>query len=270
MGQKSNLLTLRKHSKSLDLNLLDSKAFLNINQFTNVFQLLLNFKGLILLKKSVQFFNNIYYLTLSIFYKTFKINVFKQKEYTLKKIQRVVTVSSSTILQKLLSLHFKKLNLNLVCIKLINSNLLVSKKLLIFFYSKLKRFINNLFVRRFNLYLDFLKLTTLICVDNIEASSYLYLLTQIFKNLSKKSHNNFMFFIKLLFKLIINLKSNILGLKLEINGRLKGKDRSSSVIIKEGRISTQTIDSNVKFAKSPVYTSLGAFGLKFWIAKKNI
>jgi len=126
-----------------------------------------------------------------------------------------------------------------------------------------------LFVRRFNLYIDFLKLTTLLSTSFIETSSYLYILVQIFKNLSKKSHNNFMFFIKLLFKLLINLKFNILGLKLEISGKLKGKDRSSSAIIKEGRISTQTIDSNVTYAKSSVYTSLGAFGLKLWVSKKN-
>jgi ribosomal protein S3 len=67
-------------------------------------------------------------------------------------------------------------------------------------------------------------------------------------------------------KLAIN--SSIKGMKLLINGKLKGKSRASSVIVNHGGVANQTIITDIDFAITHIYTRLGAFGMRIWIQRK--
>lgn len=151
----------------------------------------------------------------------------------------------------------------------------VKPGILTFLYHKTKRFVSVIFARRFNLYIDFLKVTALLCQSKLSSTQYVYLLAQIFKSLPKRSHTRFLFFLKLLFKALIielpmlgfDLKA-INGIKFAISGKLQGKPRATFSCIQEGSIPVQSFNADIDFAKTHAYTLLGAFGLKIWIYRK--
>jgi ribosomal protein S3 len=58
-----------------------------------------------------------------------------------------------------------------------------------------------------------------------------------------------------------------MGVKFIISGRLKGKQRSDSKLIKVGKVPTQTFSKKVDFFTQSSHTMYGVFGLKFWIYK---
>ena len=126
-----------------------------------------------------------------------------------------------------------------------------------------------MFSRRFSFFLDFIKILSLFSTSQISAQIFLLFLQKIFKNLTKKTHNQFLSFLKTCFTLLIyGLKStnSIKGIKLLINGKLKGKPRSDSTLILVGNVSNQTLDSKIDFSKIHVYTVYGVFGLKLWVS----
>ena len=138
-----------------------------------------------------------------------------------------------------------------------------------FFFKKLKKSGLFLFSRRFSFFLDFIKILSLFSNSQISAEVFLFFLQKIFKNLTKKNHNQFLSFLKTCFILLIvnsKRKNSIKGLKLIINGKLKGKPRSSSTLLLVGNISSQTLDSKIDFSKTHVYTIYGVFGLKLWVS----
>ena len=104
----------------------------------------------------------------------------------------------------------------------------------------------------------------------------MHLLGQIFRILPKSKHGRFLVFLKLLFKNLLlaskdfnnkGLKS-ILGVKLIISGKIKGKPRSSTTCIQVGSVPSQSLNKDVSFSKIHVYTLYGAFGFKIWVHKK--
>ena len=58
MGQKTNVLTLRKRKSQLNLLSNNSKAFLYGFQFLKNFEKLLSRKGILVLEKTLNFYNN--------------------------------------------------------------------------------------------------------------------------------------------------------------------------------------------------------------------
>jgi hypothetical protein len=136
-------------------------------------------------------------------------------------------------------------------------------------YSKNRRFINSLFQRRFNLFVDFIKLNALISEKQITPHSYLNILCQIFKTLPKRQHNQFFLLIANVFKTLVSRNDFIQGMKLIISGKLKGKARSSTHKILIGKMPTQTHSANIMTSKTHAYTIYGAFGIKLWILFKN-
>ena len=161
-------------------------------------------------------------------------------------------------------------------INLLNLNNYLDRDLLNAFYKSFKRFVGVLFNRRFNLFIDFLKINALFLKSKVSSKVYLSLLGQIFRILPKSKHGRFLLFLKLLFKALIDISENsknsfikpILGVKLLISGKLKGKPRSTVSCIQVGSVPSQSIDKNVDFSKIHVYTLYGAFGFKIWIHKK--
>jgi len=272
MGQKANLLTLNKKHSQLNLASINNKVFFNSLKFLKFFEFLLKKRGVIILNQTFNIMNNQGYLIGNLFYMTNKVNLYK------KKLQ-LVSVTKKVRNTKLVSLFLKIFNLlktNLIIISFSSVNRNINSNLLNFMYLKFKKFNNNIFQRRFNLFLDFLKLTTLFCQGKVTVDYYIVLLAQIFRSLAKRLHTQFFTFLKILFKtLVIDVRTlnfkiiNFSGIKCVISGKLQGKARATKCLIVEGSVPTQTLSKNLYFAKVHTYTLLGAFGFKIWVLKKN-
>jgi len=272
MGQKANLLTLNKKHSQFNLASINNKVFFNSLKFLKFFEFLLKKRGVIILNQTFNIMNNQGYLIGNLFYMTNKVNLYK------KKLQ-LVSVTKKVYNTRLASLFLKIFNLlktNLIIISFSSVNRNINSKLLNFMYLKFKKFNNNIFQRRFNLFLDFLKLTTLFCQGKVTVDYYIVLLAQIFRSLAKRLHTQFFTFLKILFKTLVidvttlNFKIiNFSGIKCVISGKLQGKARATKCLIVEGSVPTQTLSKNLYFAKVHTYTLLGAFGFKIWVLKKN-
>jgi len=277
MGQKANLLTLKPYRKNFTLANLDTKTFLYALQFLKHFEVLLHKKNIWLMKKTVLFSANNSYINLELFYRSVKITSYNRKGFVNTNLRQSLLLN-----QGLFSLFTKAFPLNPLKLLVFNSvalNKVINKKILSFIYNKTKHFKNSIFVRRFTLYVDFLKITTLLIQNKVSAEKYVFLLMHILKFLSKRIHARFLEFLKALFKIIVfdlpKLASlqkvtndKIAGLKFILNGKIKGKPRASVSTILEGSVPTQSFSTDIDFAKSHVYTLYGVFGIRIWIYRK--
>lgn len=274
MGQKSNLITLKKSKTNLNLINYETKTFLYSLQYLNYFETLLNKKNIWVIKKTFSMSSSNSYLTLDLFYRSVKTTFYKKKGFVLNKKQNLIQKNKSFI--NLFSKNFPLNRINSIICNVTNLNKEINNLVLVALYNKTKKFITNIFVRRFNLYIDFVKVTTLLIQNKISADKFIYILALIFKSLSKRVHTRFLFFLKALFKIIISIsgvkensiENSILGFKFIINGKLQGKTRASSSCIQEGSVPIQSFSKNIEFAKSHVYTLYGVFGIRVWIYKK--
>jgi hypothetical protein len=250
MGQKSNTLTLRKNRESLNLITTKPREFLELDKFNYVLKRSLEKKGIIIAFSNLNTTNKVDYLTLDTFYKTRKTASYKKNS----------NISSE---KEKLNLFNNGLNKELVIVKLNLLNKKINSNTLKTVYMDFRNFKNSIFSRRFNLFIDFLKLTTLFVEKKINASTFLNVLGEIFRLIPKKVHGRFFLFLKYLFTNILEIKgSEIRGIKFIISGKLKGKLRSSSLKITVGKIGTQTLDSKIDFSRKHVYTIYGCFGIK--------
>ena len=128
-----------------------------------------------------------------------------------------------------------------------------------------------MFIRRFNFFIDFLKMTALFLKSLVPLNVYVTFLGQIFKYLTKRYHNRFLSFLKSLFSSLISLsklkssENSILGIKCILKGRLRGKDRASVSNLKVGVIPLQSLDKKILFHKLHIYTIYGVYGFKVWL-----
>ena len=143
-------------------------------------------------------------------------------------------------------------------------NLQLQRRPILHIFRKVKQFKRNLFSRRHTFFMDFLKLTRLFTIKKINVNAYLISLATIFKGLHKRSHGVFFIFLKIIIhRLIRDEKSRILGIKVIVSGKLKGKDRANSQTTLAGKIATQTISADVQFSRIHLFTLYGCFGIKF-------
>jgi hypothetical protein len=270
MGQKSNTVTLRKTQKNISFqgNKKEPKQFLYGLTFLSFLEQLLNQKNIILTDKTFSFVNNEVYLSLIFFFKTTKLKSYKKgylKDLKLSKKKNSIT---KFIINEISLLKSNIVSLNL---KVINKE--VNEKLANFLYVKTKRFIKTLFTRRFSLFADFIKTTSLFCENRISTFAYLSMIAQIFRALRKKTHNRFLFFLRELFSFLtidrirkkLSLGHDIKGIKFFVKGKLRGKTRSSSSCIQAGSINIQSFERKICFAKIHVYSLYGVFGFQFWV-----
>jgi hypothetical protein len=270
MGQKSNQFTLNKTNIQFNLASVNNKVFFNSLKFLKFFEFLLKKRGVIILNQTFNVINNNGFLSGGLFFMTNKVNLYK------KKIKSAVFKKLNSN-SKFSALFFKVLTLlrvNLITLSFSNINKSINPILLNFLYLRFKKFTNTIFQRRFNLFIDFLKLTTLFCQDKVPVTSYVILLAQIFRSIAKRLHTQFFSFLKILFKTLVieitKINSNFIkisGVKCVISGKLQGKARATKCLIVEGSVPTQTRSKNLCFAKTNTYTLLGAFGFKIWILK---
>lgn len=62
----------------------------------------------------------------------------------------------------------------------------------------------------------------------------------------------------------------VLGVKIELSGRLGGAEMSRTEKLKKGRIPLQTLRADVEFCKYEAYLPYGKIGIKTWIYKGDI
>jgi hypothetical protein len=278
MGQKSNITTVRvKLKKNLSFlnQTKNSKVFQYGFNYLNLLEIFLNKKNIFVISKELNLVGNLIHLNFTIFYFNVKLAGYKkrtQKVHSgLKYSKNQASGFQKTV--RLFTSKFTFLRGNLVLINLKVLNAEVNKFFLKEFYKKTAKFVNVLFSRKFNLFIDFLKISSLFYQKKISGLVFLYILGQVFKVLPKRKHNRFLFFLKQIFQVFIGAPSNkfllssqkILGIKFIVNGKLQGKTRSNSCCIQVGVVPNQSIDKHIEFSKLHVYTLYGVFGFKMWI-----
>ena len=279
MGQKSNILTVRNSKTNFNLKKNNSKIFLYGLKFFELINTLLLRKDILLVNKTLNFVNNKSFYTLELFYRTKKLALYKNKKKKNFKTtnQTKTTFFKNTAFLNLFLNVFKNLGNNLFVFSFNVVNNFIDKNVVLQLFRTFRSFFYLLFNRRFNLFVDFLKLTFLLYIDKIQVSTYLFLLSQIFRVLPKKAHNRFLVFLELVFKFLIEKKlsskrsiyfSTISGIKFIINGKIRGRMRASSKCISVGTIPIQSLQKNIEFYKTHVYTLYGAFGFQIWLYRK--
>ena len=275
MGQKSNITTLRKSFINLNFSNLNKNIFFFGLNFSKAFKQLLLKKRVLVVNDCTNIEGNKLFLKFDLFFKTLKIKVYRRKNLIANDILKQKKSSlnnTSEVLKKLLPYYYNKFKINSVFtqINILNK---FNKHLFKYLAKKLKHFSSLLFRRRLGLFIDFVKLTLFYIEGKVDLNSYCLILADIFKFLQKKLHSKFLILIKTIFLLLINdkkFKNKIAGIKFSINGRFKGKTRSSSTFIQLGAVSNQSLNKEVDFTKVHAFTKkMGVFGLKVWVQKNN-
>jgi hypothetical protein len=273
MGQKANLQTIRKRITNINLINSSPKEFLTGFNFLNYFTIFLRKKNLILTSVNLNFIGNHAQLNLELYYRTALLKNLRHQRRK-KKLAWSLTPQFliQSILKELNTIGIELLSINYIYL---NKQTIQKKNFIRLLYLRFKTFQDSIFPRRVNLFFDFLKLSSLYSNGLVNTKSFLFLLGQIFKFLLKKQHNRFLSLLKKLFKIYINKslyntsKTNILGLKFLISGRLKGKLRTQRKSLKFGTVPNQTLSKNIDFGKTEVYTRYCVFGLKLWTYRKT-
>lgn len=291
MGQKSNILTLRpdKHFINNTLNLkevfssesfikalkrsFDKKGVLvtaynhtdNIDKTNLSLEIFLKSAKLLRLKKKVKRLSTIKQSSLITSTKNTKkrirslIKKFKGKKRLVLRRKKTEHLTFLTILQKCLNTKLVVIKVNLINKR---ENFVIKASIL----KQLIKFKRNLFARRFNLFYDFVKLSSLFLNKDIDINTYCNVLGSIFKYLPKRSHAKYFLFIKTLISALIKFPgSKIKGVKVVMNGKLKGKLRASEFKTSRGEIDIQTISANNDLSQVHIHTLYGAFGLTMWV-----
>lgn len=286
MGQKSNLLTLRKNHENLNTSF-NAKQMWETASFINVLKKCFDKKGVIITSHTTSISNGHTNVSLDVFFKTQKIAKYKKKVKSIQQVKRKLALQQNKGRRNFLKKTYKgkkkailkkrknykavvkvlktMLKSNLVSLKmhLVNKHEILGLKLLI--YKELKKFKKPLFSRRFNLFYDFIKLTSLFATKKINIETYCNIIGTIFRFLPKRSHSKFFTFIKTVLNVVINLpRSKVKGIKLLLNGKIKGKLRSNSFKLSVGAIGLQTLCSKNDLSKMHINTLYGCFGLSLW------
>jgi hypothetical protein len=270
MGQKANTLTLKKKLFS-NIGVYNPKLVLPTWQLLNLIARLLTFKKILLTEYTVQADAGLIKLNLSLYYTTLKGTFYRD---ILEETNLVLTKNKvyfyNKALNRLLRYYSRLYKFNTFFFNITNLNFFLKgfQKQMKSLYSLFSRFISTLFVRRFNLYLDFIKLTVLFCHNLIPLQAYITIWAKIFQFLTKRSHTQFFNFTKTVFDYLTNFEaSKISGIKFLIKGRIKGKDRATSMLIKVGKLPLQGFKTTIDYSSIHVYTLYGAYGIKIWTSR---
>jgi hypothetical protein len=267
-----------KINNSSILSNIDNKIFLLTLQFSSHLKQFFYLKNILITNLYLIINHNVLHVSLYLFFR--KKKLIKYKSLFLRKKKFIIYSKDNILffLSKHLHTKFKTSSIYLI-IKVINKFILFR-----FFFKGLKReflklkffkkFKNKLFTRQVGLYSDFLKLTVLYEFSKIKLHSYLFIIGEIFKRLTKKKHTLFLSFIKNLFQFLIfkhkkkSFFNKILGVKFILSGKIRGKLRARSVSIKLGSVSIINEVKNIDFSYIHIFTIYGTYGIKLWIEKE--
>jgi hypothetical protein len=262
MGNNSNTQTLRP-------NLFSNINSTNLKISLHNLEILKNLRRSFLKKQVflVDYFvsNNLNTLEfhLFIFFRTRKLVSYKKT--VLKPGFKKNNLYFSKLLNCFTNIKLKKFNIKIFVLNKLKTLRYKNKKLVIQMYKKFKSFKLKLFNKNFNLFFDFIKISSLFLVKKIQVSAVLYTLSLIFCFLRKRSHSTFLFFLKTYFSfLLLAQKQTFSGFKFLIFGKISGKSRASFKRIQVGSVSVQSIRDNIEYGKLHVFTRYGVFGFKLW------
>lgn len=271
MGQKSNLTTVRNSYKNFNFLTQNNQNYTFIFLFKKLVNRLFFLKGILITDSTYNFVNNQLLCTFKGYITFSKIRAYKKKNLKKLKLKIKPYLEIKNFFTRTLSL----LKINIVFLKFLNLNLSIDKKLLQFWYTKLRFAKRILFSRRNFLFIDFLGLLTLFTKGEVKSSIFLQILGEIFRVLPVRRQRFFFNFLKIIFTELISknldgqnfYKSKVVGIKFLASGKLQGKPRSSTSILQVGPVPIQSIDKNIEYSSLNVYTIVGSFGLKLWVYK---
>jgi hypothetical protein len=255
---------------------MDPKSYLLSLNLIKKIQQLLFLNSVIVLKYTISFNYNKLSLKLNLYFKVNKLIAFrKKKDINLKEKQKALQIVSGSCLLAVLkkTAYLLKLNEN-VHMDLCIQNKKINKNITTFLYRKLKKDKSNLFNRQTNIYIDLLNLSYFYCFLNNDFKALGSIIVKIFTFTQKRNHSKFFRFIKKLFSILITriIKKNnkVIGIKIQIKGRLKGKTRAQKLLMRIKSVPVQRLDLDIEYYEEKALTKKqGAFGFKFWILKKK-
>lgn len=265
MGQKSNINSIRPF--------LNQPSFSNENKKMNILEIIFNknfifllkIKGIHTSKITLGFTNNKIFICFNVFFST-------QKIIKYRKYKNPTCVDESVRLNSVFKKLSNFLRSSLIDVKIINNNKKIDKVLAGRIFLVYKKYLNSLFDKKFYLCLDITKITVLFLIDKIETKSFLDYMGRSFCSIHKKNHVRYFKLISNVFSFAVFRTKNpnpILGVKLQISGKLKGKAIASQQLISCGSMPTQTINKNINFEKIHIFTTYGVFGFKLWVHRKQ-
>jgi len=247
MSRISNLSTIRFNLPKYNLPSENILYYTDIFFLSKVIERSIVKKGVSVSYVNVVRQNNTFSIYFDLFYRTqcvsnYRFNLRRQK-----------------IFKNFLSLFwFRKAyaNIHIVCLNVfLEDNILQKSNFIV------ERLAGSLFVRRYNLLVDIIKVVALLMCNKCSAMMFLTFLGYLFRFLPKNKHNKFLFFVKGLLIALVS-HSYLKGGRFEIGGRLLGKPRANKAKLFAGSVPLQSLSSNIEFSKIHVYTLYGAFGLK--------
>jgi hypothetical protein len=151
----------------------------------------------------------------------------------------------------------------------------IKKSVIIFLYKKLKKDKGTLFNRQTNIYIDLLNLAFLYSFSKNNFKALGSMIVKIFFFTQKRNHAKFFRFLKKLFRLlIITLKrktNKLMGIKIQIKGRLKGKPRAKKFVMGIKSVPVQRLNLTIEYHDETAMTiKHGTFGFKFWVLTRKM
>jgi hypothetical protein len=269
MSRKSVLTTIRPNFFYLNLSNFNSNFYVLGTNFLKSFDELMLKKGIFQTNSFINFSGATLTFKSSLFLTTNFLKILKKKHTKVLKNKKFYEKYGffnilKSLINKLRITHL------LTHFKIINKT--IDKKYTFFLFKKLKKYVFKIFSRRFNLFLDFIKVTSLYGKNLIDLKLYISIIATIFKNLRKRTHITFYGFLKKTLNILvydskkyIKKENKILGVKILIKGRLLGKSRASQYAIQVGSVPIQTISSQIKYAQATSFThDCGTFGFEVW------
>lgn len=262
MGQKSNINTLRPLNQT---TITGSTIKLNFLELTIIksLKLLLKIKKIETSQIVISNLNNKIFVNFYTFFGTQRIIRFK-------KLKHIYCNSKKLHIKNIFKKILKLLRVSVLEIKITNLNKIIDKSLVRKIFLLYRKYINNLFDKKFYLCVDITKITVLFLLNKVDNDVFLNYIAKIFSTIHKKNHLRFFKLVSTIFTfLIANPQKNnkILGLKLLVSGKLRGKTMASKQLINYGSMPVQTLNKNIYFEKLHVYTIYGVFGFKLWTHK---
>ncbi|HND45620.1 MAG TPA: hypothetical protein PLC61_04400 [Chitinophagales bacterium] len=258
-NQKLKNNSLNANSFSV-LNESKKNVFLQNYKLTLNGSSLFSNKGLLFNEPQILKQGDSFIVNLAAFYRT-KLLLKYRKKLKLRNSIKNSPFRLSSIIRNTFFFNSNQILVNLTCL-----NRLIDKTSVKNDYSFYKSYKNLLFVRNYNLWLDFVKTTNLVIRGVLDIKALLLLFGSLFKYLNKRKHNRFIFFVSNLFDYLVKTyPDRIKGIKLVISGRLLSKPRSSIAKIERGTLNLTSKNANIVSNQMHVYTLYGAFGLKLYI-----
>jgi hypothetical protein len=275
MSKKENQIT-RRQSKNFEQLNVGQYLLIDYYFYQKTLNSVFRFKGVYLTKVCFLQKSNEFVIFHDLFFDSSRLSKYKKMRLKLNS-EGINLVENNKDLFFFFNVYNSKFNMHTTKVLFCVLNKFINREIVYVLRNILKSFIKTLFSRRFNFFIDFLKITALFLTDKVSLSFYTSTLVRVFCILPKKLYGYFMKFIDVLFKAIVfnknfkstKIKTPIIGLKCTFSGKRTRKPRAKIHTRTYGDISIQNFSQKIFFSKISAYTRLGVFGFKIWICRKT-